>query len=114
MELNKYQREASKFARYGRVELYPFMALAEEAGEVMGKLAKYARKQGELPFLGDMTPQAEQLRHDLKKELGDVQWQLSQCAAELGMSLEEIAQANLAKLDDRAARDVLVGEGDDR
>jgi NTP pyrophosphatase (non-canonical NTP hydrolase) len=50
----------------------------------------------------------------LRLELGDVLWYVSQLASELGFSLEEIAEANLAKLASRVARDVIAGSGDRR
>lgn len=40
-------------------------------------------------------------KQDLRGELGDVLWYLSQAAYELGISLEEVAEHNLEKLDDR-------------
>jgi hypothetical protein len=43
-----------------------------------------------------------------------VLWYLSQLAEELGYSLETIAEANLKKLADRAARGVISGSGDQR
>ena len=47
-------------------------------------------------------------------ELGDVLWQVAACANEIGYTLREIADLNLAKLGDRADRGVIVGEGDAR
>jgi len=108
MNLNEYQDRARRFATYGAdpshhgVPLYPFLAVAEEAGEVAGKAAKAARKG--LPIDGPATA----------AELGDVLWQVSACAGELGYTLSEIAAMNLAKLGDRADRGVIVGEGDVR
>ena len=47
-------------------------------------------------------------------ELGDVLWYVSQLADELGFGLEAIAEANLEKLQSRAARNVISGSGDQR
>lgn len=108
MSLNEYQDRAQKYAAYQHapehhgVNLYPFIALTEEAGEVAGKVAKAMRK-------GDPIDAGAVLM-----ELGDVLWQVAACANELGVTLGEIATMNLAKLGDRADRGVIVGEGDAR
>ena len=108
MNLDDYQGRARKFAAYESapghhgVNLYPFLALAEEAGETAGKVAKALRK-GEAIDRGAVA-----------MELGDVLWQVAACAGELGYTLSEIAALNLAKLGDRSDRGVIVGEGDDR
>ncbi len=108
MTLYEYQQKAGKFAAYGAnpchrgVALYPFLALAEEAGEVCGKIAKATRKAEPM----DRTAVA--------LELGDVLWQVAACAHEIGFDLDQIATMNLAKLGDRAQRGMIVGEGDDR
>lgn len=119
MTLNEYQKLAMATAIYQHRE-YPFLALAEEQGEVMGKLAKYVRKQQtSLPFaLGaayaKVGEAGEQLHDDLVAELGDVLWQVQACANELGVSLEELARANLYKLTGRKERGTLEGSGDER
>jgi NTP pyrophosphatase (non-canonical NTP hydrolase) len=56
----------------------------------------------------------DQVREDLRLELGDVLWYLAQLATELDLDLAEIAEANLAKLASRAARNVIAGSGDRR
>lgn len=85
--------------------LYPALALGEEAGEVLGKIAKYVRK-------GDSDEDG--LREVVNKELGDVLYQVAQLARQFGLTLEEIAQSNKKKLEDRQDRGVLIGEGDER
>lgn len=119
---NIYQKRAYEFAKYSRPE-YPFLALGEEAGEVLGKLAKYVRKNdvatGEAitsaaygasqGFLEDVK-----LRADLISELGDVMWQLAACCTELNLTLSELQAVNIEKLKGRDSRGTIVGEGDAR
>lgn len=85
--------------------MYPVLALAEEAGEVAGKVSKYIRKRG---------TDYNALRAAVGKELGDVAYALSETARMFGYTLQEIIDMNVDKLTDRADRGVLVGEGDDR
>lgn len=87
--------------------MYPVLAIAEEAGEVVGKVAKFIRKSKQ-------SADVEQLREDIKKELGDVLFQVSETARQFGFTLSEIAAANVDKLTDRDERGVLIGEGDNR
>ena len=101
MHLNEYQHKAHIFACYNDPN-YPFFALGEETGEVLGKIAKSLRGDKEL------------VPEEVAKELGDVLWCLQECAANLGFSLEKIASMNLKKLTDRKERDVIKGDGDDR
>lgn len=118
--MNTYQEKAYDTAIYAPVIEYPFSSLAEEAGEVLGKLNKYMRKNG-IP-MGDAvlvacdphTEAERTLRLAVIKELGDIQWQLAACCTELGITLEELQADNLAKLADRSKRGVLEGSGDDR
>jgi alanyl-tRNA synthetase len=49
---------------------------------------------------------------ELKKEAGDILWQLSGVCSVMGWSLEEIAQMNLAKLAARKAAGTIDGSGD--
>lgn len=53
-------------------------------------------------------------RREIAKELGDVLWYVTRLGATLGFSIEEIAQMNINKLEDRAKRDAIKGEGDNR
>ena len=124
MEANEYQKKAAEFARHDTQD-YPLLALAEEVGEVMGKVAKYSRKYGftadetvnHARLAGDGTILSDhcvKLHTDLLKELGDVQWQLARCETMIGVTLEEVMQANIEKLTDRKARNQIVGDGDNR
>jgi NTP pyrophosphatase (non-canonical NTP hydrolase) len=109
MDLNTYQQAAGRTALYpdrGQNPLYPTLGLCGEAGEVADKVKKVMRDDG-----GVFSAERRQA---IALELGDVLWYVAQLAHELGLSLEEIASANLAKLADRADRQVLGGSGDRR
>ena len=115
-----YQEQAHTTALYGDNVEYPFMSLAEESGEVIGKLGKYIRKNdvgagdavlaAAVPF----QPIEVELREDIIKELGDLQWQLAECCTVLGITLEELQRRNLMKIQGRVARGTVEGTGDDR
>jgi NTP pyrophosphatase (non-canonical NTP hydrolase) len=109
MDLDAYQHQARQTALYpqaGSNPIYPTLGLCGEAGEVADKVKKVLRDQG-----GVFDAR---VREDLKLELGDVLWYVAQLASELGFSLEEIGQANLAKLASRSERNVISGSGDRR
>ena len=106
MNMNEYQEQAAKTAIYDpdHAGIYPVLGLANEAGEVAGKLKKYMR---------DATDH-ETLRDQMKKELGDVLWYVAVTGRDFDLTLDEIAEANIAKLADRQQRGVLGGSGDNR
>jgi len=109
MEFNNYQTKSRVTAKYpaiGHGVIYPTLGLVNEAGEVAGKIKKVFRdKDGRI---------SDETREALKAELGDVLWYLAQVATELDLSLDEIAESNLAKLLDRQARGKIQGDGDNR
>lgn len=86
--------------------VYPTLGLLNEAGEVAGKIKKIFRDRG-----GEIT---DDDRAALKAELGDVLWYFTQICTNLGLTLEEVAEANLDKLFSRQARGVIGGDGDQR
>ncbi len=86
--------------------VYPTLGLANEAGEVAGKVKKIFRDKG-----GEIS---EADRQALKQELGDVLWYLAQICTELNLTLEEVAEANLEKLFSRLERNQIRGDGDNR
>jgi NTP pyrophosphatase (non-canonical NTP hydrolase) len=109
MELNEYQERSRITAQYpviGHAVVYPTLGLANEAGEVAGKVKKIFRDKAGM--IGATECEA------LKAELGDVLWYIAQVATELDLRLDDIAAGNLAKLIDRQSRGVIHGEGDDR
>jgi NTP pyrophosphatase (non-canonical NTP hydrolase) len=109
MDFATYQRRSRETARYpnaGANPIYPTLGLCGESGEVADKVKKVLRDQAGA-FDADSL-------EGLRLELGDVLWYVSQLATELNLSLDEIAEANLAKLASRVARDVIAGSGDRR
>ena len=84
------------------------MGLGNETGEVMGKVKKWLRgDDGE----GAVSDERKEM---LKGELGDVLWYLSILAHDLDLSLDDIAKANIDKLQSRKERNALKGDGDTR
>ena len=80
--------------------------LVGEAGEVADKVKKILRdKKGVFD---------KDSKDAIKFELGDVLWYISQLSSELGYELEEVAHANLQKLNSRKVRGKIQGSGDDR
>tara|TARA_A200000113_G_scaffold159744_1_gene144485 strand:- start:475 stop:819 length:345 start_codon:yes stop_codon:yes gene_type:complete len=82
------------------------MGLCGEAGEVSEKFKKLLRDSG-----GNMT---EEFKQEVAKELGDVLWYINALSKKLDISLEEVAQANINKIESRRARNVQHGNGDNR
>ncbi|AIK67532.1 hypothetical protein SS1_28 [Cronobacter phage vB_CsaP_Ss1] len=119
MELNMYAVKAQQTAVFTRND-YPLVALGEEVGEVMGKIAKFGRKNDmsvEEVINAIANPETQavaELRAAIKKEMGDVLWQWAVLCNALCMSPNHIAEENLFKLQDRKERNVLNGEGDER
>jgi NTP pyrophosphatase (non-canonical NTP hydrolase) len=109
MDFSDYQTKSRRTAAYpaiGHPVIYPTLGLVNEAGEVAGKIKKIFRDKG-----GEISPET---REALKAELGDVLWYLAQVSTELGLSLDEVAEYNIAKLRDRLERGAIRGDGDNR
>jgi NTP pyrophosphatase (non-canonical NTP hydrolase) len=106
--LANYQLEARTTAIYpAQVKvIYPALGLAGEAGEVCNKAKKILRDDA-----GNLT---DDKRTQLVDELGDVLWYAANLATDLGVTLEEVAKRNLAKLKSRQERGTLTGSGDNR
>ena len=106
MDFSEYQERAKTTAIYpddlkGRF-FYPCVGLAGEVGELLNKVKKLARDNAKID------------REDLKGELGDIMWYVSQISTELGIDMNDVVESNLAKLRSRQERGKLGGSGDDR
>jgi NTP pyrophosphatase (non-canonical NTP hydrolase) len=111
MDLDEYQKRAAETDKTSNDDpmfsrMYLSMGLAGETGEVIEKMKKIVRNEGGVV--------SDEKKEELKREMGDVLWYLSQLARSLGISFNDVAEANLKKLADRAVRDVLKSEGDSR
>jgi len=109
MTFNEYQLRAKETAQFPEKEtafIYASLALMGEAGEVAEKIKKIWRDKNKIVEPSD--------REEIKKELGDVLWYLSQLADLLGINFDDVAQTNLEKTNSRLARNVINGSGDNR
>lgn len=98
-----YQQEAWKLALpSAKSNAYLLPGLAGEVGELLSLFAKQVRDQNG----GDPIA--------IRKELGDILWFVSSIAFYHGFSLQDVAGANLAKLQSRQERGVIGGSGDNR
>ena len=120
MELNEYQEKAmstclpscNNFA-------YMSLGLVSEVGELAGKVAKAVRKEEITLFGNDLycgkhpaNDGGAELHKGLIGEIGDVLWFVSGICNVLGLSLEDVADANLAKLAERKKNGTIIGNGD--
>ena len=85
MDFNEYQEKAHETSLktdiYGSKWLYAVLGLADESGEVCGKVKKLFRDKE-----GKVTPE---FIEDIKKEIGDVLWYMSEVCTNLGIELDE-------------------------
>lgn len=127
MTLNEYQNKAMSTCMPSCDNFsYMFLNLVGEVGEFASKVAKAIRKdkayiggQTEVDEPNDLTIIGDESEYsvfcnELRKELGDILWQLSGTCKVMGWSLEEVAEENLSKLASRKERGVIDGNGDNR
>ncbi|WP_413455969.1 nucleoside triphosphate pyrophosphohydrolase family protein [Glutamicibacter sp. FR1] len=108
MNLNQYQNEAMRTAIFPidqGIE-YTTLGLVSEAGEVAGKVKKIIRDHD-----GNFSTEQKAAIAD---EVGDCLWYVAALARELGYPLDHVAHMNLNKLESRARRGQLKGNGDNR
>ena len=107
MTLDEYQKKALTTLLDSANNIpYVTLGLANEAGEVAGKVKKWIR---------DGNSDLSKLDKDaLTDELGDTLWYLALLAQMLDIDLNSVAQGNLDKLASRAERNAIHGSGDNR
>lgn len=90
MTLDEYQRAAARTMNAGLSDEQRLTdtaaGLSEEAGEVLGVIRKHV-------YMSHLLD-----RERIKRELGDALWCLAGVATSLGVTLDEVASANLDKL----------------
>lgn len=104
LNFEDYQEQSERTAIYSDdlKVIYPTLGLSGEVGELCNKIKKHYR---------DGTPLD---KDDLEKELGDVLWYMAALATDLDIGLQEAAECNVMKLQDRMERGVIGGSGDYR
>lgn len=121
LTLNEYQERAMTTCMTTCNNLsYMLLNLVGEVGEFSSKVAKHIRKEeagigsGDTPNQFYFTAKANFLtdRVALRKEAGDILWQLAGLCKVMGWDLEAVAQENLAKLAERAKNGTIAGNGD--
>lgn len=126
LTLNEYQRKAMTTCMPTCENFsYMFLNLVGEVGEFASKVAKSIRKgQAQIGgFIDSGIPTQNVLTFkqftncieqetELKKEAGDILWQLSGLCTMMGWALEDVAQMNLDKLAARKAIGTIDGNGD--
>lgn len=109
MNFNSYQHKALRSAVYpnrGKNIVYPVLGMNGEAGEVAEKVKKILRDKD-----GIWTKEDQE---EIKKEIGDVLWYCAAAAKEFDLNLQDVAEANIDKLEDRLKRNKIHGNGDNR
>lgn len=104
---------------------YMLLNLVGEVGEFASKVAKEIRKDNayiggghsHIVFNWQTDEQREheaKIRAEMRKEAGDILWQLAGLCHTMGWNLQAVAEENLEKLADRKERGVIDGSGDNR
>tara|TARA_R110000744_G_scaffold104945_5_gene200777 strand:- start:9373 stop:9786 length:414 start_codon:yes stop_codon:yes gene_type:complete len=85
---------------------YAITGIANEAGEVGGKMKKLIRDgRGIID---------DEFKMMLEAEMGDVLWYMADICSVLELRLDDVAEGNLQKLRHRAKAGTLQGDGDTR
>lgn len=120
MKFKEYQEKAMTTCMSSCNNLsYMLLNLVGEVGEFSSKIAKAIRKDkakfdkdNDICFTDYEV--FDLLNEELRKEAGDILWQLSGICSVMGWDLSEVAKDNLIKLASRQRRGVIDGNGDNR
>src|SRR5437773_4410658 len=98
MTFSEYQKLALKSDVTGddkfKSIMIPLLGLAGEAGSLLSEYKKWLRDgDSYLPFTDQVS-----------EEIGDLLWYLANLASKLNLDLGEIAEENVAKIEDRWAK----------
>lgn len=104
MQISYYQTKAMSYRLESANEAYALLNLAAEVGEFLSIVAKGIR---------DGSDQ-DKMFNSASKELGDIMWMVAAVASDMGLSLEEICNQNLDKLESRKQNNTIQGSGNDR
>lgn len=126
LTLNDYQDKALSTCMPESDNLFYMLAdLVGEFCEFASKAGKHMRKgklhittmqrdeEGKILHT-QMWNISDEERHLMLSEIGDILWQTAGFAKVMGVTLEEVAEENLAKLASRKQRNVIAGDGDER
>lgn len=122
LTLNEYQELAMRTCMDTCFnDSYMLLNLVGEIGELTSKIAKQQRKgniefdeQGRIVYLHSSDDEVERFDDELRKEAGDILWQLAGFCMVMGWPLNDVGQENIDKLASRAERGVIDGNGDNR
>lgn len=127
MKLNEYQKRAMGTCMPSCENIsYMLLNLVGEVGEFSSKIAKAVRKEqlkigwweeGEEANENNLIPTVSffewnEMKEELKKEAGDILWQLSGLCTVMGWTLEDVGLGNLDKLAARKEAGTIDGNGD--
>ena len=92
---------------------YVGLKLNGEAGEFAEKLGKVVRDTA-ITFDDRCSSIMPDRRDGMLAELGDVIWYVNEAARALGSTLRDVMMSNVRKVEDRRARNMTNGNGDNR
>ena len=126
LTLNEYQNKAMSTCLPESDNIFYMLAnFVGEVGEFASKAGKHMRK-GKLHITTTQRDEEGKIIHTqvwnvteeerklMLSEIGDIRWQTAGLANVMGVTLEDVAQENLAKLASRKRRNVIDGDGDER
>ena len=106
MTLDEYQNHALETAIYPKQYkiIYPALGITGEAGECSDKVKKVIHDNN-----GEFT---DDRKREIAKEIGDVLWYCATLAHDIGYTLNEVGEMNVAKLSSRKERNKINGNGE--